>query len=495
MASIDTEVLIIGGGVLGCAVGRELSKYRADVTLVEKEEDFSWGITKANAGIVCQGKDTLEFRPEYLRSRLLWRSMSLMEPLCRELEVDFQRIGAFECARDLREKKKIDKLQKRTASLGLGEDEFLSRAELLEYVPNLADGFIGGLYDPNIAVVNPIQFTVALAENARQNGVRFLLGTEVRDIQPRENEFRIATTSGEIRARYVVNAAGEHMDRVARMVRADDFVLFPVKGLVGILDKKVSGLVRHLVIALPEAPGEMNVICPTVDGNLLFGIQLQINRRGDYSTTAHLQEKAIRNVRTLVKGVEEKDVITFFAGYIMFRNYELGWHECVVEASRMVPRFVNMSIGYPGISAAPGAAEEVVRVLGEQGLPLDPRPDFQPKRKEIPNFDLLGDEERNALIRSDPRYGRVVCRCETVTEGEVAEAVRRGASTLDGVKYRTRAGMGRCQGGFCGPRVTKILARELGVPETEITKKGPGSRQLLFRAKELGAGKKEDERD
>jgi glycerol-3-phosphate dehydrogenase len=485
MVAVETEVLIIGGGALGCAVARELSKYRVDVTLVEKEADFSFGITKANAGIVCQGKDTLEFRPEYLRSRLLWRSMSLMEPLCRDLEVKFERIGAVECVRDLREKQKMDKLRKRTASLGLGEDVFFWREELLELEPNLADNLIGGLHDPEIAIVNPIQFTQALAENARENGVRFLLETEVREVRAGTNEFRVRADDREIRTRHIVNAAGENIDRIARLAGADEFVLFPVKGLIGILDKKVAGLVRHLVIALPEEPGEMNVISPTVDGNLLFGIQLQLSRRGDHSATAHLQEKAIRNVRNLIKGVDEKDVINFFAGYIMFQNYELGWHECVVDASRKIPRWVNVSIGYPGISAAPGAAEKVAEILQSQGLKLEPKSDFNPRRKAIPDFDLLTEEEKNELIKGDPRFGRVVCRCETVTEGEVVEAIRRGAGTLDGVKFRTRAGMGRCQGGFCGPRVTGILARELGIPETGVTKKGPGSRQLLFRAKEL----------
>ncbi len=481
----DTEVMIIGAGVLGAATARELSKYAVDVTLVDKRVDFGWGVTKANAGIVCQGKDTLEFRPEYLRSKLLWKSMPMMEPLCRELEVPFVRVGGFELCRNLQQKEKLDKLAKRTASLGLGEDAFLWRDELIEHEPNIADDILGGVYDPEIAVTSPVQLTIALAENARDNGVHIHLGTEVIAISADGREFAVKTSSGDIRARYIINAAGEQVDTIAALVNADDFVLFPVKGYVGVLDKKLEGLVTHLIAAFPERPGELNVVAPTVEGNLLFGIQLQINRRGDYSTTAHMQNKAIANARKLVKGIDEKDIITSFCGYLMMRNFEIGWHECVVGASKLVPRFINMTIGYPGISAAPAAALEAVEALKEQGLKLEPNRHFNPNRREIPDFSSLSEGEKDALIRGDSRFGHVVCRCETVTEGEIVEAIRRGATTLDGVKHRTRAGMGRCQGGFCGPRVTRILARELGIPETRVTKKGPGSPQLLLRTKEL----------
>jgi len=481
----ETEVLIIGAGVLGAAIARELSKYTVDVTVAEKNTDFGWGITKANAGIVCQGKDTLEFRPEYLRSKLLWKSMSMMEPLCTELAVPFRKIGGFELCRHMRQKEKLDKLVKRTASLGLGEDEFLWRDELIQHEPHISDDILGGVYDPDIAITNPVQLTIALAENARNNGVHILLETEVVDICASQYEFIIKTSNGAIRARYIVNAAGEQVDRIAALVNADDFVLFPVKGYVGVLDRKLEGLVTHLVAALPENPGELNIVAPTIEGNLLFGIQLQINRRGDYSTTAHMQYRALANARKLVNGIDEKDIITSFCGFLMMRNFELGWHECVVGASKLVPRFINMTIGYPGISAAPGAALEAVEALKQQGLKLEPNTHFNPHRRGIPDFSRLSEDGKDALVREDARFGHVICRCETVTEGEIVEAVRQGATTLDGVKYRTRAGMGRCQGGFCGPRVTQILARELGIPETEVTKKGAESVQLLFTTKEL----------
>ena len=481
----ETEVLIIGAGVLGAATARELSKHEVDITLVEKNVDVGWGITKANVGVVNQGKDTLEFRPEYHRSHLLWKSLTMMEPLCKELDVPFRRVGGWEMCWDMEMKGKLDKLARRTESLGLGTDRFYWYPELKEMEPNVSDKILGGLHDPDISVVNPVFLTQALVENARDNGVKVMLGTEVTGIEPGHLRFTVQTDQGVIKARYVVNAAGERVDMIAAMVNADDFVLFPIKGYVGVLDRKCEGLVNGLVSVLPEEPGDMNIVVPTVEGNLLFGIQLQINRRSDHSTTEQMARKALENARRMVPDLSGKDVINAFCGFLMFRNFEIGWHECEVGMSKRVPRFINMTIGYPGVSASPGAASEVVEVLKKDGMVLEPNAGFNPYRGGIADFSKLPDSRRRELIKKDPRYGHVVCRCETVTEGEIVEAVRRGATTLDGVKHRVRAGMGRCQGGFCGPRVTRIIARELGIPETAVTKKGGVSAQLSFQAKDL----------
>ncbi len=271
------------------------------------------------------------------------------------------------------------------------------------------------------------------------------------------------------------------MDTIAAMVNADDFVLFPIKGYVGVMDRNCSQLAGSLLAIIPEEPGDMNIVVPTVEGNLLFGIQLQINRRHDRSTTEHMARLALANARKLIPEISENDVINSFCGYLMFRNFEIGWHECEVAMSERVPRFINMTIGYPGVSASPGAALEVADILRNDGLVLDPDPKFNPHRQDIPDFSMLSEKERKALIKKDPRYGHVVCRCETVTEGEIVEAIRRGARTLDGVKYRVRPGMGRCQGGFCGPRVMEILSRELGVDQEQITKKGKKESWLVAR--------------
>jgi glycerol-3-phosphate dehydrogenase len=485
MSTIETEILIIGAGVLGAATARELSRYKVDVTVVEKNADVGWGITKANVGVVCQGRDTLEFRPEYHRTKLLWRSLPLMEPLCGELDVPFKQVGGYLLVRDLVLKEKLDKLARRTESLGLGSDKYYSYTELKEREPFISPEIKGGLYDHAIAVVHPVYLTQALMENAAANGVRLMLETEVEDIRAGHDMFSVQTNQGEIKARYVINAAGEWVDRIAAMVNTDDFVLFPIKGYVGVLDRNCSELAGSLLAVLPEEPGDMNIVVPTVEGNLLFGIQLQINRRHDRSTTGHMASKALENARKLIPEISEKDVINSFCGFLMFRNFEIGWHECEVAMSTRVERFINMTIGYPGVSASPGAALEVLEILQRDGLELKPNPGFNPYRKDIPDFSMLSERERKALVKKDPRYGHVVCRCETVTEGEIVEAIKQGATTVDGVKFRVRPGTGRCQGGFCGPRVTRIIARELGIPETEVTKAGGASTQVPLRTKQL----------
>ncbi len=488
MNQMETEVLIIGGGVLGAAVARELSRYRVDVLLVEKEADFGWGSTKTNMCIVCQGGDALEFRPEYHRSKLVWDSMPLMEPLCQELDVPFRKVGELALIRNNEELNKFQKLKSKAEKLGLEGHQFIDQDTLRQMEPNITRDAIGALHDPHIAIVDPVRLTIALIENAGQNGVNIMRETEVLNIFQKGNQFEIETNRGLMKCRFIVNAAGIFVEKIARMVNSDDFVLYPIRGYVGILDKNLEGLIKHEIHMRPDAPGQTNILTPSVHGNLFFGTPMQPARRGDSSVTKKMAEIGLRNVRKIIPHLSEKEVIHSFAGFLMFRNWEVGWHECVVQASRRVPRFISICIGYPGVSAAPATAKEVVTLLRREGLRLEQNPAFNPIRKAPPAFTHLSEERQKELIAQDSRYGHVVCRCETVTEGEVIEAIRRGANTLDGIKFRTRAGMGRCQGGFCTPRVVKILARELGLSEKMITKKGRESRLLLYQSKELLEG-------
>lgn len=485
MGNIETEVLIIGGGVLGAAVARELSHYKTDVILVEKEADFGWGSTKANMCIVCQGGDALEFRPEYLRSKLVWESLPLMEPLCQELEVPFERVGELALIRNNEEFAKFQKLKSRAEKIGLPPHQFIDRDTLRRMEPNVTREAIGALLDPNIAIVDPVRLTLGLIENAVQNGVKVQRETEVLTILQKMESFEVETNQGRIQCRFIVNASGTSTARVARLLKADDFVLYPIRGFVSILDKNLRGLIQHEIHTRPEAPGQMNIITPSVHGNIFFGTTMQLARQGDYSTTRQVMEIALRNVRHIIPEISEKDIIHSFSGFLMFRNWELGWHECVVQASRKVPRLINVCMGYPGVSAAPSTGKKVVELLQQEGLKLEENPTFNPIRKVPPVFSKLPEAQQREWIERDSRYGHVVCRCETVTEGEIVESIRRGATTLDGVKFRTRAGMGRCQGGFCSPRAVKILARELNLPEEKITKKGRDSRLLLYKSKEL----------
>jgi len=488
MSMHETEVLIIGGGILGAATARELSKYKVDTTLVEKEVDWGWGSTKANIGLVCQGGDGLEFRKEYHRSKLVWDSIPMMEPLCKELEVPFRRVGMLGVFMNEDQKSKFAKMQSRAEKVGITSHQWIDRDTLFDMEPHVSRNALGALFDPVPAITDPVKLNIALAENAKQNGVHALLGREIVDISPGVGGFEAKTNDGPIKARFIVNAAGLYVDKVARMVNADNFVVYPVKGYIGVLDKRMGDLVRHNVWRVPPVPGEMNIIEPTVDGNIIFGITLMKARRDDLSTTTEMAEAALRHVQGIVPELSGKDVIKFFAGFMMMKTFELGWHDCVIEPSPTVPGFINVTMGYPGISACPATGKEIVQMLAEQGLDLEEKTDFNPRRKDITDFSELSDEEKRELIAREPRYGHVVCRCETVTEMEIVDAIGRGATTIDGVKHRTRAGMGRCQSGFCRPRVINILARELGISEQEVTMAGGKSQEVLYRSKQLLEG-------
>jgi glycerol-3-phosphate dehydrogenase len=411
--------------------------------------------------------------------------MPLTEPLCQEIDVPFKRVGELALIRNNEELGKFQKLKSRAEKIGIGSHKFLDQETLRQMEPNVTREAIGALYDPNISIVDPVRLTIALIENAIQNGVKVLRETEVLTIYRDAEQFEVQTTQGLIKCRFIVNAAGTSADKIARMVNADDFVLYPIRGFVTILDKNLRGLINHEIHTRPEAPGQMNIITPSVHGNTFFGTTMQPARRGDHSTTRRVMQIALRNVRRIIPEISERDIIHSFSGFLMFRNWELGWHECVVQSSRKIPRLINVCIGYPGVSAAPATSKEVLDLLRKEGLTLEEKPHFNPYRKTSPIFSELPEEQKKDLFAKDSRYGHVVCRCETVTEGEILEAIRRGATTLDGVKFRTRAGMGRCQGGFCTPRVVKILARELRLPEEKITKKGRNSSLLLYKSKEL----------
>lgn len=492
-----TDVLIIGGGITGAAIARELAQYRISIALVEKDNDVACGVTKANNGMVHAGisgvvsnvikSHTPGSGPQYgrlLRDRLCNDSLAVYQDRCRDLEVRYRQIGRLVLARDAEEVEMLGVLEAVCCEVGIMGLQKLDRDGVRHLEPHVTDQAIAGLYDPSEAVIFPPELTVALAENAQANGVAIHLNTTVTGIERGPDGLvRVATNRGDLMARFVVNAAGLYADRVAALAGEVDFHLSFAKGQLLILDKRVSSLVNHTVCFVP-APNRVQFVSPTADGNIMAaGTYEKTGDRTDFATTREGLSQVMAKARDLAPVLGPQDVIAAFAGLRATNSRDPD--DYIIEPHSALPQLINVVICPPGLTSCFGVARMVAGMLGEQGLRLEERTDFQPHRAAIRRFAEMEVEEKVTMIVRNPSYGHIVCRCETVTEAEVVEAIRRGATTVDGVKRRTRLGMGRCQGGFDTPRVLSILSRELGVPEEDICKGGPGSTVVPIPSKQL----------
>lgn len=474
------DVVIIGAGVSGSAVARELSRYKGRFCVLEKEEDVCCGTSKANSGIVHAGYDA---RPGSLMAKLNVEGNRRMEALSKELDFPFRRTGSFVVCTDEGSRQKLQELLERGQKNGVEDLQILSREEALSLEKNLADEVVAVLYAPTAGIVCPFGLTIALAENACENGVEFQFDTEVSAIKKQGEGYVIETSKGVFKTRYVVNAAGVYADIFHNMVSADKLHITPRKGEYFLLDKGAGGHVSRTIFALPGKYGKGILVTPTTHGNLLVGpTATDILEREGTNTTADglaaICEKAGLSVKDLPLG----KVITSFAG---LRAHEDG-HEFIIGEAADAPGFIDCAgIESPGLTSAPAIGAMVAGILKEK-LNLSDNASFVAERKGILNPAKLSVEERNRLIEDNPAYGNIICRCEMISEGEIIDAVKRplGAKSLDGVKRRTRAGMGRCQSGFCSPRTMEILHRELGIPMEELTKSGGDSRMITGGRKE-----------
>lgn len=474
------DVVIIGAGVSGSAVARELSRYKGRFCVLEKEEDVCCGTSKANSGIVHAGYDA---RPGSLMAKLNVEGNRRMEALSKELDFPFRRTGSFVVCTDEGSRQKLQELLERGQKNGVEDLQILSREEALFLEKNLADEVVAVLYAPTAGIVCPFGLNIALAENACENGVEFQFDTEVSAIKKQGEGYVIETSRGVFKTRYVVNAAGVYADIFHNMVSADKLHITPRKGEYFLLDKGAGGHVSHTIFALPGKYGKGILVTPTTHGNLLVGpTATDILEREGTNTTADglaaIREKAGLSVKDLPLG----KVITSFAG---LRAHEDG-HEFIIGEAADAPGFIDCAgIESPGLTSAPAIGAMVAGILKEK-LNLSDNASFVAERKGILNPAKLSVEERNRLIEDNPAYGNIICRCEMISEGEIIDAVKRplGAKSLDGVKRRTRAGMGRCQSGFCAPRTMEILHRELGIPMEELTKSGGDSRMITGGRKE-----------
>lgn len=468
---MDCDVLIVGAGVVGCAVARELSRYRLDVVTVERSGDVASGASRANSGIVHAGYDCA---PGTRMARLGVAGSRMMEALCAQLSVPYRRVGSMVIALDAAQREILRRLMEQGERNGVPGMALLTGKEALRREPALNPAVSAALWAPTAAVVCPYELTLALAENAVANGAALRTGWEPAAIEKKGNGLRAAGVNGErITARYIVNAAGTHAGAVSAMAGGIPLRVVPRRGEYLVLDRSEGNTVRSVIFQPPSAMGKGVLVTATVHGNLLAGPTARDTGDGDDSaTTAEGLEEARASALRSVPGIRFDRVIRAFSGV---RAVLADRRDFMIEADPRVRGLVHAAgICSPGLSSAPAVAGEIAGILAARGLPMAPKKDFRPERVRPKAFRDMDEGERKAAVAADPRYGRVVCRCETVTEAEIAAAVHGvlPANTLDAVKWRTRAGMGRCQSGFCMPRVMEILARERGAAMDRITKSG-----------------------
>lgn len=467
------DVVIVGAGAVGCAVARELSKYEISVIVVDQNEDVGGDASKSNSAIIHTGYDA---SPGTLESQLVVAANPMYDKIAEDLDVPFARIGAVLPAITDEQYEQLPGIQEKAFRNRVYDVEFKTREELLEMEPNLNPEVKGGLYIPRESIIDPFILVQAYAENACANGVEFRLGTQVTGIETEQGKIkRVLTTAGEIETKYVINCAGLHCDDIAAMVGKADYKVVPRKGQFFILDKNTSCKVQHIVLPIPTKVTKGKLMCPTIHGNMLVGPTAEDQEsKVDKSTTARGLESITADVRNLVPNVNIRDTITQYSGLRPNRVPE-GLHFDMYDD---LEGYINLSgVRSTGLTLSAAMGKYVVQQMQYHGAGLIFKNNFVEKRKGIVKFSECSREEQERLIQENPLYGNVICRCETITEAEILQAIHRplGARSMDAVKRRVRAGMGRCQAGFCGPKVLEILARELGCDPTQINKNNPGS--------------------
>lgn len=464
----QADIIIIGGGVIGTAIARELARYRLDILLVERQPDLAMGTSKANSGILHAGFDA---HPDTLKGQLNARGNELYRTLEDELDLDIRWVGSLVVAKDEEDRKVLEELLERGRKNGVPGLEILPPEAVLAREPHLAPDITGALWAPSAGVICPFRATIAFAENAVQNGARVVTECGVNKIVTDNGKVTgVDTTLGFIGARYVINAAGVHADTISRTAGDNSYSIKPRKGEYILFDKAVNHLVNTVLFPTPSKVSKGILVSPTAHGNLFIGPNAEdVADAEDVATSSQGLESIIAGARRLVPAIPLQATIVQFAGLRAAANTG----DFIIQASETVSGLIHAAgIQSPGLSAAPAIAEKIVHILQEQGVSLQAKADFITATPKRVHSSELSYKERQQLIESNPLYGRVICRCESISEGEIVDAIHRpcGARTVDGVKRRTRAGSGRCQGGFCGPKVTAILARELGIPITAVRK-------------------------
>lgn len=476
-----TDVVVIGAGAVGCAIARELSKYKINVTVVDKRDDVGGDASKSNSAIIHTGYDAA---PGTLESQLVVAANPMYDQLTKELDIPFDRIGAVLPAFNEEQFEKLPAIKEKAFKNHVYDVEYLSREEILAKEPELSDNVLGGLFIPRESLIDPFILVQALAENANENGVNFMLNTEVTDIKVEDGAIKaVETTGGTIETSFVVNAAALHCDDIAAMVGKADYKVVARRGQFYILDKNTSCKVQNIVLPIPTKVTKGKLMTPTIHGNMLVGPTAEdLPDKVDVSVTTEGLDSIYADVSKMIPNVNIRDTITQYSGLRPNRNPE-GLH---VDVYDDLKGYVNLSgVRSTGLTLSVSMGKYVAEKLKEIGCELTFKDDFKATRKGIPCFHQMTTEEQEEIVKEDPMYGNIVCRCETITEGEILRAIHRplGARTVDAVKRRVRAGMGRCQGGFCGPKVIEILARELNIPTEQVNKNLEGSYMITGKNK------------
>lgn len=470
------DVCIIGAGVIGANIARELAKYKVKVCLLEKEEDVSCGASKANSGIVHGGYSD---KPGTLKAELCVKGNRMYEQLNKELNFGYRETGSLVLAFRDEDRQTLQKLYEYGIANGVGGLQIIDGKQAREREPYLSKEVKAALYCANAGITSPYEFVIALTENAVVNGVDLKLKTEVLGIEKNDNGFKITTSKEEIQGKYVINAAGVYSDKISNMMGVDGFIITPRRGQYILLDKDQNYLVNSVIFQVPTELGKGILVTATYHGNLMVGPNAEdIDDKNDVGTDEQALEKIVDAARISVPDFNMKKAITSFAGNRPVSNQK-DW---VIEESPL-KGFINLvGIDSPGLTASPAIGLKVVEILKQAGLQLDEKSDFTYYRKPI--FKVKDDNFKGDINATNPEE-HIICRCEQITEAEVIDALHRGIpiQSIDGIKRRTRAGMGRCQGGFCRQRVKEVIAKELTIPIEEVTLRGKDSPDLSARAK------------
>ena len=461
------DCIVIGAGVVGGLVARELTKYKLSVCILEKDSDVAMGATRANSAIVHAGFDAKEGT---LKAKFNVRGSEMMESVCRELGVKYKKNGSLVVGFNDDDAATLHSLIERGRVNGVKELSFLERDEILELEPNIGTDVTCALRAQTGAIVCPYELCMAAVGNATDNGAELKLGFGVKDIECNNGTYKVSSDTDSVEGRIVINCAGVYSDDIARLVGDDSFSIRPRRGEYMLLDKECGSLVGHTVFRCPSKMGKGVLVSPTVDGNLLIGPSAEdIDDKDDRSTTANGLATVASLARAQVNGINLGKVITSFTG--LRSTGSTG--DFIINSPKN--GFINCAgIESPGLTSAPAIAEHVVNMLRDSGEELSDNPSFCGQRRPMHYFREMSVEGKNEVIKENPDFAHVICRCETVTAGEIIEAIRTNPrpTDIDGIKRRTRASMGRCQGGFCTPYMVELLAKELGVDVTEITKFG-----------------------